>query len=121
MQHESPKLSDLIRDWATAEGWPITVKPSVQFPPLQWVETEGLIILDENGTSAHAYLGTVHDDDAYFSPHSDVKENIIEPADPEFFNKLATIITNMFRQYGRTLDKKTLPEKWQWEDDDGIE
>lgn len=117
MQNDSyPKLSDLVKDWAEKEGWPITISPSVQFPMLCWIESRQKIVLDKEGNSCSAYFGTIHNDDAYFSPHSDVKDNYIDAADPEFFEKMSYVIFQRFRSYPQ-LDKRTLPQEWQWQDE----
>ncbi len=108
-----PKLSDLIRDWAEQEGWPITVRPSHQYPQLHWVETRQLAeYSDDKGTYFSpirgVYIGTVHNDEAYFAPYPKHAVVYFDAVDPEFFKLLAACIRQVFEDHP-LLDKSALP------------
>lgn len=103
-----PKLSDLVRDWAEQEGWPITVRPSVLHMHLQWVETKQLASTVENSPIRGVYIGTVHDDEAYFAPYPEHTTMFIDAVDPEFFNKIIACIRGVFDDHP-LLDQSALP------------
>jgi hypothetical protein len=103
-----PKLSDLIKDWAEANKWPIKVTPSKQYIDLVWVETVQLVPTTQR-TGVPAYIGTIDDSIAIFAPSPNETIENLRPEDPEFFTKLGTCIRNVFNSFPQ-LDSSVLPK-----------
>lgn len=103
----APKLSDLVRDWAVAAGWPITVIHSKDIMPLDicWVETaERIPICEGMQYRGSIYVGTVHNDEAYFVS---ARAEIVA-SHPHFFRFIAEAILDKYMEFP-LLDKSKLP------------
>lgn len=101
----TPKLSDLIRDWAEAGNWPVTITASKDYKPLCWVETAQKLQVSEDPLAVSpCYIGTIHDDEAYFAS----SKADMQACHPDFFGFLADAIVTLFEEVP-ILDKSKLP------------
>lgn len=104
-----PKLSDLIRDWAQQNNWPLTVTPSKNYEGLVWIETTTLIPTG-GGRGVPAYLATIHDDAGYVAGPPSEADSDLRPEDPLFFTKLGEMLSRSYLGFPQ-LDRSALPHE----------